>query len=166
LFASQLYDVGGHVIFSHYKYFDDCIDEALPKEDDWYTHQRISYVRYKDLWVPYPFQNNISMLPKEEQVTCIEGLIDAAMEARVSATKPTDFDQWILRMQGEGLANIFMRPYNFKVWAVPTTKVSHLSARPVRRETTLTRVSCRCNANGLVSVLPLPISSPSPRTLS
>jgi hypothetical protein len=25
----QLYDVGGHVIFSHYKYFDDCIDEAL-----------------------------------------------------------------------------------------------------------------------------------------
>ncbi|KAL2213797.1 UDP-galactopyranose mutase [Sarocladium strictum] len=118
-----LYDVGGHVIFSHYKYFDDCIDEALPKEDDWYTHQRISYVRYKDLWVPYPFQNNISMLPKEEQVTCIEGLIDAAMEARVSATKPTDFDQWILRMQGEGLANIFMRPYNFKVWAVPTTKM-------------------------------------------
>jgi protoporphyrinogen oxidase len=118
-----LYDVGGHVIFSHYKYFDDCIDEALPKEDDWYTHQRISYVRYKDLWVPYPFQNNISMLPKEEQVTCIEGLIDAAMEARVSSTKPTDFDQWILRMQGEGLANIFMRPYNFKVWAVPTTKM-------------------------------------------
>ncbi|KAH8175605.1 flavin containing amine oxidoreductase domain-containing protein [Sarocladium implicatum] len=118
-----LYDVGGHVIFSHYKYFDDCIDEALPKDDDWYTHQRISYVRYKDLWVPYPFQNNISMLPKEEQVTCIDGLIDAAMEARVSATKPTDFDQWILRMQGEGLANIFMRPYNFKVWAVPTTKM-------------------------------------------
>lgn len=64
------------------------------------------------------------MLPKEEQVTCIDGLIDAAMEARVSTTKPKDFDQWILRMQGEGLADIFMRPYNFKVWAVPTTKVS------------------------------------------
>lgn len=46
----QLYDVGGHVIFSHYKYFDDCIDEALPKEEDWYTHQRISYVRSKNLW--------------------------------------------------------------------------------------------------------------------
>lgn len=29
----------------------------------------------------------------------------------------------ILRTQGEGLANIFMRPYNFKVWAVPTTKM-------------------------------------------
>ncbi|CRG92599.1 hypothetical protein PISL3812_09662 [Talaromyces islandicus] len=118
-----LYDVGGHVIFSHYKYFDDCIDEALPKPDDWYTHQRISYVRCQGQWVPYPFQNNISMLPKEEQVRCIEGMIDAALEARVSNTKPKDFDEWILRQMGVGLADLFMRPYNFKVWAVPTTKM-------------------------------------------
>ncbi len=119
----QLYDVGGHVIFSHYKYFDDCIDEALPKEDDWFTHQRISYVRCKGLWVPYPFQNNISMLPKEEQVKCMDGLIDAALEARVANTKPKDFDEWIVRNTGVGIADLFMRPYNFKVWAVPTTKM-------------------------------------------
>jgi hypothetical protein len=24
---------------------------------------------------------------------------------------------------GTGIADIFMRPYNFKVWALPTTKV-------------------------------------------
>ncbi|KIX03019.1 uncharacterized protein Z518_06569 [Rhinocladiella mackenziei CBS 650.93] len=118
-----LYDVGGHVIFSHYKYFDDCIDEALPQEDDWYTHQRISYVRCKGLWVPYPFQNNISMLSKEDQVKCMDGLIDAALEARIANTKPQNFDEWILRNQGVGLADLFMRPYNFKVWAVPTTKM-------------------------------------------
>lgn len=120
----QLYDVGGHVIFSHYKYFDDCIDEALPKEDDWYTHERISYVRCQEQWVPYPFQNNISMLPKAEQVKCIDGMIDAAMEARVANTKPKNFDEWIVRMMGTGIADLFMRPYNYKVWAVPTTKVS------------------------------------------
>lgn len=118
-----MYDVGGHVIFSHYKYFDDCIDEALPKEEDWFTHQRISYVRCKNQWVPYPFQNNISMLPKDEQVKCIDGMIDAAMEARVANTKPQNFDEWIVRMMGSGIADLFMRPYNFKVWAVPTTKV-------------------------------------------
>ncbi|KAK4939690.1 hypothetical protein LTR10_020080 [Elasticomyces elasticus] len=118
-----LYDVGGHVIFSHYKYFDDCIDEALPKEDDWYTHQRISYVRCKGLWVPYPFQNNIAMLPKEDQVKCMDDLIDAALQARVANDKPKTFDEWILRNQGVGLADLFMRPYNFKVWAVPTTKM-------------------------------------------
>lgn len=47
-----LFDVGGHVIFSHYSYFDDCIAEALPKEEDWYEHQRVSYVRTKGVWVP------------------------------------------------------------------------------------------------------------------
>jgi protoporphyrinogen oxidase len=63
------------------------------------------------------------MLPKEEQVKCIDGMIDAAMEARVSNTKPKDFDEWIVRMMGEGIADLFMRPYNYKVWAVPTTKM-------------------------------------------
>ena len=64
------------------------------------------------------------MLPKKEQVDCIDGMIDAAMEARVSNTKPKNFDEWIVRMMGVGIADLFMRPYNFKVWAVPTTKVS------------------------------------------
>lgn len=132
--SSQLYDVGGHVIFSHYKYFDDCLNEALPKKEDWYDHERVSYVRYKSLWVPYPFQNNISILPKEDQVKCIDGLIDAALNSRVSTTKPKDFDEWILRICGEGVADIFMRPYNYKVWAVPTTKV---------RSITLSRSLCK-----------------------
>lgn len=63
------------------------------------------------------------MLPKKEQVECMDGMIDAALEARVTNTKPKDFDDWIVRMMGTGIADLFMRPYNFKVWAVPTTKV-------------------------------------------
>lgn len=62
---------------------------------------------------------------------CLDGLIDAALECRVANTKPKDFDEWIMRMTGEGIANIFMRPYNYKVWAVPTTKVyRHRSPGP------------------------------------
>lgn len=131
-----LYDVGGHVIFSHYKYFDDCINEALPNDSDWYTHERVSYVRYAGLWVPYPFQNNLSMLPKEDQVKCLDGLIDATVEARVANDKPKDFDQYILRTMGEGIADIFMRPYNYKVWAVPTTKVSGRAEKNVSMQDT------------------------------
>ena len=63
------------------------------------------------------------MLPKDDQVMCLEGMIDAAMESRVVNTKPKDFDEWIMRNVGEGIANVFMRPYNYKVWAVPTEKV-------------------------------------------
>ncbi|PLW15812.1 hypothetical protein PCANC_01371 [Puccinia coronata f. sp. avenae] len=116
-----LFDVGGHVIFSHYQYFDDMIHEALPNDSDWLTHQRISYVRSKNSWVAYPYQNNISQLPIEYQVSCIDGLIDAAEERSRAVGKPKNFDEWIVRMMGVGLADLFMRPYNFKVWGVPTT---------------------------------------------
>ena len=50
-----LFDVGGHVIFSHYAYFDDVLAQALPNQDDWYEHQRISYVRSRNVWVPCKF---------------------------------------------------------------------------------------------------------------
>lgn len=102
------------------------------------------------------------MLPKEDQVKCIDGLIDAALEARVSNSKPKTFDEWILRQMGTGLADLFMRPYNFKVWAVPTTKVGLLCGYPRRyclqrwlfRISMLRLPASRCNAPGLVSVLP------------
>ncbi len=84
--------------------------------------------------MPYPFQNNISVLPKEEQVKCIDGMIDAALETRVANTKPRDFDEWIVRMMGTGIADLFMRPYNFKVWAVPTTKVRPKLGMNIRRD--------------------------------
>ncbi|WFD29855.1 hypothetical protein MSPP1_000869 [Malassezia sp. CBS 17886] len=116
-----LFDVGGHVIFSHYAYFDDVLAEALPKDSDWYEHQRVSYVRRRDIWVPYPYQNNISVLPTDDQVQCLEGMIDAAEDRMRAREPPKTFDEWIMRMMGAGLAEQFMRPYNFKVWAVPTT---------------------------------------------
>lgn len=118
-----LFDVGGHVIFSHYKYFDDCLNEALPSPKDWFKHERVSYVWSCKRWVPYPYQNNISMLPEAEQIVCVKGLVDAYLESHLSTKKPSNFDEWIVRNMGTGIADLFMRPYNFKVWAVPTTKM-------------------------------------------
>ena len=40
-----LFDMGGHVIFSHYDYFDKLLDAAVGTgEENWATHERISYV--------------------------------------------------------------------------------------------------------------------------
>ncbi len=119
-----LYDMGGHVIFSHYDYFDQLIDAAVGTgEEHWAVHERVSYVWMKNRWIPYPFQNNICSLPLEDQVNCINGLIEAKVTNALAKSAPANFDEWILRVMGEGIANIFMRPYNFKVWAVPTNKM-------------------------------------------
>lgn len=119
-----LYDMGGHVIFSHFDFFDQLIDSAVGTgPEHWNVLERVSYVRMKNRWVPYPFQNNITSLPLEDQIDCINGLIEAKVENALARDKPANFDAWICRVMGEGIANIFMRPYNFKVWAVPTTEM-------------------------------------------
>lgn len=74
----------------------------------------------KNRFVPYPFQNNICSLPQEDQIECINGLIDAKVANEIATTPPANFDEWIMRVMGKGIANMFMRPYNFKVWAIPT----------------------------------------------
>lgn len=63
-----LFDLGGHVLFSHWNYFDQLVDAALGA-DSWNTLQRVSYVWIRDRWVAYPFQNNISALDKDDQVS-------------------------------------------------------------------------------------------------
>lgn len=41
-----LYDMGGHVIFSHYDYFDQLLDKAVGTGDEhWAVLERVSYVR-------------------------------------------------------------------------------------------------------------------------
>ena len=120
-----LFDMGGHVIFSHYQYFDDLLDTALGSGSEaWNTLERVSYVWLKNRWVAYPFQNNISALDKEDQIKCLTGVVEAKVANAVAgSSKPKNFDEWILRVMGPGIADIFMRPYNFKVWAVPTTEM-------------------------------------------
>lgn len=110
------WDVGGHVQFSHYQYFDDLMKLALG-EEGWYTHQRESWVWIRDRFVPYPFQNNLGYLPKEEQWQCLQGLID--LYKKGPSTQLANFRDWILNTCGQGIADVFMFPYNFKVWAYP-----------------------------------------------
>jgi len=110
------------LFFSHYDYFDQLLDKAIGTGDEnWETHERVSYIYLDETWIPYPFQNNISVLSIEKQILCLNGLINGKILNTTATNKPANFDEWIIRVMGDGIANIFMRPYNFKVWAVPTT---------------------------------------------
>jgi protoporphyrinogen oxidase len=108
------WDIGGHVQFSHYSYFDRVMDEALGCEG-WLHHQRESWVWIHDRFVPYPFQNNIRHLPKPAMWKCMAGIVKLYQHG--SAAQPANFREWILAKFGEGIAEEFLLPYNFKVWA-------------------------------------------------
>ena len=40
---------------------------------------------------------------------------DAKVANALAKEAPANFDEWIMRVMGQGIADIFMRPYNFKV---------------------------------------------------
>jgi protoporphyrinogen oxidase len=109
------WDLGGHVQFSHYRVFDDYMDRALGK-DGWLHHQRESWIWMRDRFIPYPFQYNLHRLPAAEQWECVRGLLEVS---RATPGPAGDFDEWVLATFGRGVAETFLRPYNFKVWAHP-----------------------------------------------
>lgn len=116
------WDIGGHVQFSHYRYFDDLMLKALGAEG-WLRHQRESWAWMSGRFVPYPVQNNIRYLPKDQMWACLDGIITANLESEPA--KPRNFREWILSRFGPGLSEVFMFPYNFKVWAYPPEELSH-----------------------------------------
>jgi protoporphyrinogen oxidase len=113
------WDLGGHVQFSHYELFDRYMDLALGS-DGWNWHQRESWIWIRNRFVPYPLQYNLHRLPPLERDRCLHGL----RSALGPAARPRNFAEWIDTVMGPGLAEVFMRPYNRKVWAHPLELLS------------------------------------------
>ena len=112
------WDIGGHVLFSHYDYFDRAADKSLGC--GWYEHQRESWVRILQTWVPYPFQNNVRNLPDVALQECLEGLRNLSGSPADAVT----FRDWLETVFGRGIVKYFMEPYNIKVWGVPLEVMS------------------------------------------
>jgi UDP-galactopyranose mutase len=112
------WDIGGHVMFSHYAYYDKCFEDLM--KDEFTLNNRESWVRMFDRWIPYPFQNNIRYLPPQARYECLSGLIRAQNSRLIGGDRiaqSTNFGEFIDAVFGDGIARHFMRPYNFKVWA-------------------------------------------------
>jgi protoporphyrinogen oxidase len=113
------WDIGGHVMFSRSRRFNGLANRLMGNE--FIRHERESWIRMRDTWVPYPFQNNIHRLGKKLAAECLSGLAEAQRHpARIS-----NFRDWICATFGNGIARLFMLPYNAKVWSVPLTAMSY-----------------------------------------
>src|SRR5215471_12712878 len=96
--AGFTYDVGGHVMFSHYKYFDDLVDRMLG--DEYSTLMRESWIWMNERWIPYPLQNNIHRLPPDALLDCLHGLVDVHDRPPVGAV---NFAEWVDGVFGAGI---------------------------------------------------------------
>jgi UDP-galactopyranose mutase len=118
--AGFTYDIGGHVMFSHYRYYDDLVDKLMG--GDYTELEREAWVWMQDRFIPYPFQNNIRSLEPQTVYECVLGLI----EAQRRDASPENFRDWVDAIFGAGIAEHFMIPYNFKVWATPAELMNYV----------------------------------------
>jgi protoporphyrinogen oxidase len=113
------WDIGGHVVHSHYKYFDQVFAKhVLPKAN---TLQREAWVWLYNTFIPYPFQYNIHYLPENVQQECVKELKKLIKNKK---TKPKNFEEWIFNNFGKGIAEHFLIPQNLKTWGYPLKNIN------------------------------------------
>jgi protoporphyrinogen oxidase len=75
----------------------------------------------RNRWIPYPFQNNIQRLPEHDLSKCVKGLVDVEKKP---AEKPKNFKEWLENGFGKGIMDVFLMPYNRKVWGYDPSEMN------------------------------------------
>lgn len=114
-----IWDVGGHIYFSKFDYFNDVFDRIM--KGQFFKKERHQYIFIDGKFMPYPFQNNIRHLDAPRVFECIQGLLNL----KKTNSKPKNFYEFNLASMGEGIFKYFMGPYNEKVWSWPSKDMSY-----------------------------------------
>jgi protoporphyrinogen oxidase len=113
--AGFIWDLGGHVIHSHFPYFDVVLEGVK----EWAHPHRSGWVRLGDRFVPTPIQHHLGSLP---------GGLGAEVIAELSVLPPlpvTTLRDYFLATFGSQLTDVFFSPFNSKMWAHPLEVVDH-----------------------------------------
>ena len=131
------FDYAGHIMFSSDPFVLELYTRLLGDNLHW--QDREAWVYSKSVYTRYPFQGALYGLPPEVLKECLIGAIEArfgplkkpelrvaghdealaAAPAVAQAGAPRNFEEFIHRVWGAGVAKHFAIPYNKKLWAVP-----------------------------------------------
>jgi protoporphyrinogen oxidase len=105
-----LYDIGPHIIFSKNSEILNFILNLLG--DNCSKIRRSNRIIHKSAFVQYPFENDLSKLPPNDLAYCVNTFINNPYE-NYSAQNMLQF---FLKTFGEGITDLYLRPYNEKIW--------------------------------------------------
>lgn len=107
--GAYVYDIGPHILFSKDK---EMLELMLNVLDDKNDLKRSNKILYKQRQIQYPFENDLSKLPEEDLLYCINAFNHNPYEDY----EATNMIQFFLKTFGEGITNTYLRPYNEKIW--------------------------------------------------
>ncbi len=110
-YGGGVFDIGGHSFHTPHPEVDALVRKLMG--DDWFVQKRDARVFTHGVLIPYPFQKHFEQVPDPAVVeACRTGLAEAG-----NAATAEDFEEYIVRRFGHGIAEHFMLPYNRKLWA-------------------------------------------------
>ncbi|HSV18264.1 MAG TPA: NAD(P)-binding protein [Casimicrobiaceae bacterium] len=143
------FDHAGHIMFSNDPYVQDLYRLLLGDNVHW--QDREAWIYSKGVYTRYPFQGALHGLPPAVLKECLVGAIEArygplrtAAPLAANSDKldccadgtdpregarpaiappPEDFESFIYRVWGAGVARHFAIPYNRKLWTVPLSEM-------------------------------------------
>lgn len=101
---------GPHIMFSRNKDVLRQMVEALG--DNVHQRRRENRIWFKGRLVKYPFENDLSSLPPEDNFECIYGYLK---NPRGDDT-PHNLAEWSYATFGAGISEKYLLPYNRKIW--------------------------------------------------
>ena len=124
------WDHAGHILCSNDNEVLELYGTLLGDNLHW--QNREAWVYSKNVYTRYPFQGSLYGLPADVLKECITGAIEArfgSLKANFNAVSrapeppPENFEEFIHRVWGKGIAKHFAVPYNEKLWTVPLAEM-------------------------------------------
>ncbi len=141
------FDFAGHIMFSNDPYVHKLYEMLLGENVHW--QDREAWIYSKNVFTRYPFQGALYGLPHDVIKECIvgaieahngqsaaapacetgvkdccaDGILEASAEMAAYNGAPRNFEEFIYKVWGRGIAKHFAIPYNRKLWAVPLTEM-------------------------------------------
>jgi protoporphyrinogen oxidase len=118
------FDIGGsHIIFSRDAEVLKFMRNMLGQNNQ--QNKRNTKIFYKGRYIKYPFENGLHGLPKEDLFFCINEFIKTLIAVENGELEPPgNFREWIIYTFGKGIADLYLIPYNEKIWKFPTERMS------------------------------------------
>jgi protoporphyrinogen oxidase len=111
-----VFDLGGHSFHTPHPDVRELVFGALEMEEQ----RREAWCWLDGEWIPYPFQKHAGLLSDAAaRAACLSGMA-AAGDGRGAA----NFDIYLERRFGTPVADLFMRPYNRKLWGDDLARLS------------------------------------------
>ncbi len=109
------YDIGPHIIFSKHKNILEKNISMLGKNV--INLKRSNKIIYKNKYIKYPFENELSKLPTKELNYCLNTFLNNPFEKY----DYKNMLQFFLKIFGEGITKTYLEPYNQKIWKFDPT---------------------------------------------